>query len=423
VRSPHGASCARRHSSYWGAKRVRFFLAFATLRRHPARTLLAVLGIAVASALLLDMVMLATGMRDSFRSLLLTRGYQLRIAPKGTLPFDSEATIDGADAIVRALRASSDIAAVSPVLGATLSLPGSSIPSTFALGIEPDVQGDYVVEHGRDIASPAGTTAPLEVVASREFLNRSARRVGDTISVASGLDAQLRTTATSTRVVIVAAARFFYVPGETPVIALPLATMRRLLGAAYRDRMSLAMAETRQSDSASVETVRAWIARTQPSVAAISTETAVRQIEERLSYFRQLAFVLGAISLGIGFLLVSTLVTLSVNERRGEIAVMRAIGTRKGGVLRQILLEGLMLSSAGITCGLGLGVLTARWLNTILRDFPGLPDSFNFFVWSGSAAWQALALLLLAGTGAGLIPAWRASSMPVARALREEAVG
>jgi putative ABC transport system permease protein len=82
-----------------------------------------------------------------------------------------------------------------------------------------------------------------------------------------------------------------------------------------------------------------------------------------------------------------------------------------------------MLSAAGIACGLVLGVLTARWLNAILRDFPGLPDSFDFFVWSSTAAWQAFALLLVAGTAAGLIPAWRASSMPVARALREEAVG
>ncbi|MEO7522328.1 MAG: FtsX-like permease family protein, partial [Gemmatimonas sp.] len=248
-------------------------------------------------------------------------------------------------------------------------------------------------------------------------------RIGDTMRVDAGLDAQLRSASHSRRLVLVGEARFFYVPGETPVIAIPLATMRILLGSAYADRISLAMAEVSPGDSASVERARASIARTQPTVAAISTESAVRQIEERLSYFRQLAFVLGAISLGIGFLLVSTLVTLSVNERRGEIAVMRAIGTQKSGVLRQVLLEGLMLSAAGIVCGLGLGVLTARWLNAILRDFPGLPDSFDFFVWSGAAAWQSFALLLVAGACAGLIPAWRASSMPVARALREEAVG
>ena len=400
---------------------MRFTLAFATLRRHPARTLLAILGIAVAAALLLDMVMLATGMSESFRSLLMTRGYQLRVSPKGTLPFDSEATIDGARAIVAALRASPDIKAVSPVLGATLSLPSAKMPTAFALGLERGVQGDYTVERGTDISDVDGSV--IHAVVSRTFLERSGYDVGDTITIAAGIDAQLRTAARTRRAVLAGEARFIYVPNETPVIALALPALRAMLGSGFRDRMSLAMVESRANDSTKVEAVRAWIAQTQPRVTAISTDTAIRQVEERLSYFRQLAFVLGAISLGIGFLLVSTLVTLSVNERRGEIAVLRAIGTQRTGVLQQVLLEGLMLSGAGIIAGLGLGVITAQWLNTILRDFPGLPAAFDFFVWSPGAAWRSLALLLVSGSIAGLLPAWRAASTPVARALREEAVG
>ena len=322
---------------------MRLTLATAALTRHPARTLLAVLGIAVASALLLDMVMLATGMSDSFRSLLLTRGYQLRIAPKGTLPFDSEATIDGADAIVAALRASPDISAVSPVLGATVALPGARIPSTAILGLEPAVQGDYQLQAGADMSEAvvsdtarrgAGAPPVVDGVASQGLLKALGAKLGDTITIAGGLDAQLRTAARSRRVVLRGEGRFFYVPAETPVLAVPLSQLRAVLGDEFRDRLSLAMAGSRAGDSASVENVRAWIERTQPRITAISTETAIRQVEERLSYFRQLAFVLGAISLGIGFLLVSTLITLSVNERRGEIAVLRAIGTQTRGVLR-----------------------------------------------------------------------------------------
>lgn len=405
---------------------MRVSLAWATLRRHPARTTLAVLGIAVAAALLLDMVMLATGMSDSFRSLLLARGYQLRVAPKGTLPFDSEATIDGATALIASLRASPRIVAVSPILGATLVLPASGLVSTFALGVEREVQGDYTIEAGRDMTETVtaiDTDHVVHAVASSTFLARSGHQLGDTIVVAAGLDAQLRTAARSLRVVLGGEGRFFYVPAETPVLALPLATMRALLGPAFTDRLSLAMARVTPGDSAHVEMARAWIGETQPRVTAISTETAIRQVEQRLAYFRQLAFVLGAISLGIGFLLVSTLVTLSVNERRGEIAVMRAIGTGKAGIVHLVLLEGLMLSSAGIVTGLVLGVVTARWLNAILRDFPGLPATFDFFVWSPGAALRSLALLMVAGITAGLVPAWRAASTPVAQALRDEAVG
>ena len=175
-------------------------LAVATLRRHPLRTALAVLGIGVAAALLLDMVMLATGMRTSFRALLLTRGYQLRVAPKGTLPFDSEALVEGAGALVAALRAHPRITAVSPSLGTSLMLADGALPSVFTLGVEPEVQGDYALEAGRDLppatASGAdGAPAVAHAVASAAFLQRTGHRLGDTLTVARGVDAQLRSAA------------------------------------------------------------------------------------------------------------------------------------------------------------------------------------------------------------------------------------
>ena len=74
-------------------------LAWATLTRHRSRTLLAILGVAVSAAMLLDMVMLSSGMRASFKNLLLSRGFQLRLAPKGTLPFDTDATIPDASGV------------------------------------------------------------------------------------------------------------------------------------------------------------------------------------------------------------------------------------------------------------------------------------------------------------------------------------
>ena len=83
---------------------MRLLLARASLQRHSTRTALAALGVAVAMAMLLDMVMLSSGMRESFRRLLLSKGFELRLSPKGTLPFDTDATIANASNIVRVLR-------------------------------------------------------------------------------------------------------------------------------------------------------------------------------------------------------------------------------------------------------------------------------------------------------------------------------
>ena len=180
------------------------------------------------------------------------------------------------------------------------------------------------------------------------------------------------------------------------------------------------MAKVREG--ADVERVRQWIERERPTVTAISIETALRQVDERLSYFRQLAFILGAISLVVGFLLVTTLVTVSVNERVGEIAVMRAIGVSRAHVVQQVLAEGVAISLAGSLLGLLLGLATARVLNAILSDFPGLPATFEFFLFQPSAAWRSLGLLGASSVLAGAYPAWRASSLPIATTLRQEAV-
>lgn len=407
---------------------MRAILAWAALRRHPMRTLLAIFGLAIAAALLLDMVMLATGMRASFRSLLTSQGYQLRVTPKGTLPFDTEASVGGAAALVASLRAHPDVERVSPSLGTTVQVQRGELDlSAFALGTNADVQGEYTMLDGREPARSADSVLH-EVVANATFLARMNASVGDTIELSTERSAQLRQAGRRARAVVVGEARFLYVPPGLPAVSMPLGALQSFLGASGRDRISLAMARVRVDDADAVtqrdriEAVRAWIESEHSRVTAISTETAIVQVEERLAYFRQLAFILGALSLVIGVLLVTTLVSLSVNERLGELAVLRAIGVPQVGVLQQIMLEGLMLGLAGITLGLGLGLITARWLNTILRDFPGLPADLDFFVWSGEAAWKSLAMLLVAATVAGAIPAWRAARVRVAQALREEAV-
>jgi putative ABC transport system permease protein len=391
-------------------------LAAASLVRHRARTALAIVGVAVSAAMLLDMVMLATGMRESFRSLLLSQGFQLRVSPRGTLPFDTEATIRDADGLVAAVRADPDVEVVSPVLGGQLHVPRpDGAVTASALGVEPAVQGDYELVAGRDPRSND------ELVANDAMLRAIGRRVGDTIRAAAGYDPQLRTLSGERTLRIVGRARFIYLAVDQRAAALPIATLRAMEGPTFAGRASLAM--VRLAPGADVERERAAIEARFPRVTVVSTAEALRQMDERLSYFRQLAVILGAVSLIVGFLLVTTLVTVSVNERLGEIAVMRAIGVRRWRVVAQIVLEAAAIMLDAAPFGLALGLVTARWLNSILARFPGLPERIDFFLFQPAAAWSSLGLLALSGILAGIYPSWRGASRPNAPTLREEAVG
>ena len=379
------------------------------------------LGVAIAAAMLLDMVMLATGMRESFRELLLSRGFEIRLAPKGTLPFDTDATIPGVMAITATLRGNRDISEISPVLGSSIHVQaGNRYVASSTLGIDPSVQGDYELLSGRDV-----TTADA-IVANDYLLRQLGARVGDTLNVATGYDAQTRTYSGQRKLVVTGIVKFLYGANDQSASAMRRETLEEMIsatptaGAPARDRASLFMVRVRKG--ADAETVRDWIEAQLPNVTAISIATAIAQVDERLSYFRQLAFILGSVSLFVGFLLVTTLVTVSVNERAGEIAVMRAIGVSKAHVIQQVVLEGVEISVAGAILGLGLGLITARYLNTILSAFPGLPMSIDFFLFQPVAAWSALGLLVASGIGAGIYPAWRASSLPISETLRREAI-
>lgn len=380
----------------------------------PDRTLLAILGVAVSAAMLLDMVMLSSGMRASFRELLLSRGFQLRLAPKGTLPFDTDATIANASEISMHLSSMPDVVVVSPVLGGQLHVPrGDSVVTATAIGSEPGVQGDYEIVEGR---APRGAS---EIAASDDFFRVSGARIGDTVTASAGYDPQLRAFSGTRHLAIVGRAHFLYLAMGQSAVALPLSTLQDMQG--QHDRVSFVMVRAR--GGASVDSVLHRLERELPRVSAVSTETAMHQVDERLTYFRQLSLILGIVSLVVGFLLVTTLVTVSVNERLGEIVVLRAIGVARHRIVQQIVLEGVAIMVVGAVLGLALGLVTARYLNSILASFPGLPASIDFFLFQPRDAWTALGLLTGAGILAGVYPSWRGASMPIAVTLREEAVG
>jgi putative ABC transport system permease protein len=346
---------------------------------------------------------------------LLSRGFDLRLAPKGTLPFDTDATIPGVTAITAVLRSNPDVREISPVLGASIhiSVAGRDVSSA-VLGIDPSVQGDYELLSGRDV------TTNDAIVANDYLIRRIGARLGDTLVVATGYDPQTRTYYGQRKLVLTGRVQFIYGAADQAGSAVRRETLEAMGGEARHDRASLFMIRVRKG--ADPDRVREWIETYLPGVSAISIATAIAQVDQRLSYFRQLAFILGAVSLFVGFLLVSTLMTVSVNERTGEIAVMRAIGVSRAHVVQQIVLEGVAISLAGAVIGLGLGLATARYLNAILSAFPGLPMAIDFFLFQPIAAWSALALLIASGIGAGVYPAWRASSLPIADSLRREAI-
>jgi len=366
--------------------------------------------------MLLDMVMLSGGIDRSFSDLLLVRGYQLRLTPKGTLPFDTEATLDRASGIVSSLRRDPDVAAAGAVLGTSLyARSGDSLLTLFGYGVEPEAQGLYELTGGRDLASDDSTGVLLGEPAARLLV----AGVGDTVTLVSRLDPQVAAAAVGRRLVVRGTVHWLYDPRDQPSVGTVLPVMQRLAPGAEEDRASLVLVKARSDEQvpALAERLRTEF----PSVEVNSVTDLVAQFRDRLVYFRQLSYILGTLSLIVTVLLVATLLTITVNERLGEIATLRAIGVARAGIVRQVLAEGATLTIVGGGLGMLLGLATARYLDAILTSFPGLPAAFSFFVARADTLGVAAVVLLATGALAGLWPAWLAARAPIAATLRAEA--
>lgn len=389
-----------------------------SLGRHPLRTVLSLGGIAVAAAMLLDMVMLSGGIDKSFSEMLLVRGYQLRLTPRGTLPFDTEATLPGATAMVRAIRAEPGIEAAGAVLGTSLyGRRGDSLVTLFGYGVQPEAQAIYEVTAGADLV-PGDTAGVLLSEPAAALLGGDAG-VGDTVTLVGRLDPQIAAAAVGRRLVVRGTVRWLYDYRGQPSVGTILPVMQRLGREAAADRASLILAKA--ADDAAVAGIAARLRGRFPALEVNSVADLVAAARVRLVYFTQLSFVLGGMSLIVAVLLIGTLLTITVNERLGEIAALRAIGVSRGTIVRQVLAEGVALTVIGSGLGVLLGLLTARYLDAILTSFPGLPATFSFFVPRRETLSIAAAVLLVTGSLAGLYPAWLASRAPIAATLRAEA--
>ncbi len=142
----------------------------------------------------------------------------------------------------------------------------------------------------------------------------------------------------------------------------------------------------------------------------ITTPTEVTaMVEEMQGAFDLFLVVVAAIALVVGGVVVANIMLISVNERRREIGLRRAVGARARDIRLQFLLE-----SAGVTLLGGMGGILLGWLGSAIMES-----------WTGTPAlltWQVVAAGILfstvVGLAAGLHPARRAAAMPPVEALR-----
>jgi putative ABC transport system permease protein len=127
--------------------------------------------------------------------------------------------------------------------------------------------------------------------------------------------------------------------------------------------------------------------------------------------------VTGLVALCIVFIAANT-ASMSVRERFGEIAVLKAVGFSRRLIFGTLLAEAVLLS----TLGGAVGALVSFVITQLLRGASGWNPSLGplgGFVVSQAIAVQGLFLALFVGMISGIVPAFGAARRGVAETLRE----
>lgn len=135
-----------------------------------------------------------------------------------------------------------------------------------------------------------------------------------------------------------------------------------------------------------------------PGVTLIELWSTVRYAEVALE-------IVGGFVVVVGLLGMLVAIYTTLNERRREMAILRALGMGPVKVLALFVIESLLLASAGCALGVGLMYAGIALLQGVVEQQFGL-----YLRWQGFQPEHAryLAIVLAASVVIGLVPAWRA---------------
>ncbi len=212
---------------------------------------------------------------------------------------------------------------------------------------------------------------------------------------------------------------------EEEKIYLPISTAQRAFGGGNRIRMfmlttgeaELAKTEEMTEDIKSLLAQRhSFSPQDRRAVFVNNLNEFFERFLNLMSGIRIFVWIIGIGTILAGVVGVSNIMMIAVKERTKEIGVRKALGATPGSILGLVLQESVLITAVAGYIGLVLGVA--------LLEAGGrfLPES-EFFINPGIDLRLALAatvLLVLAGTLAGLVPAYRAAKVRPVEALKDE---
>ncbi len=208
-------------------------------------------------------------------------------------------------------------------------------------------------------------------------------------------------------------------------ILMPVSTFLNTYGDVNRDGFARSVnitvhARTPELIDDAIEETRAVLRRVrgvrrgeEDNFEYFNSESMIRQFNQMTAGIKTGAFVIGIIALLVAGIGIMNIMLVSVTERTKEIGIRKSLGAKPQYILRQFLLEAVVLCNfggiIGVIVGFGIGNMMVRLMSA----------SFEVVV---PMEWAVIGLLFCTAVGVifGMLPAIKASRLNPIDALRYE---
>jgi putative ABC transport system permease protein len=379
-------------------------LAQGNLTRQPARSAITASATMIGLAIIVGMGGMVWSLTGGFLGLLQrSLGSDYLIMPPSVGVWGSD--VGAKQDLAENLRAISGVGAVSTMRFAATTANGKSVS---LLGIDPEVYpkvASLTFQEGDSRTAYNELSSERTLIANGVFAAQAGLKVGDIVRLS---------TPTGQKEYQIVAIAGDYLNAKIMTAYISQANLQRDFRKSEDIFIQVNLATG--ADQARVEQKMKALLEDYPQFKLVSGKSYFEENKQLFNSIFAIYFViLGVLALPSLIALLNTL-AIGVIERTREIGMLRAIGAERRQVRRMVVVESLLLAAIGTAFGLLAG-LYLGYVMVLGLSVSGFPVTY-VFPYAGLLA--AIAIGLIFGVLAALVPARQAARMEIVHALRYE---
>ncbi|MGZ5487200.1 MAG: ABC transporter permease [Candidatus Aminicenantales bacterium] len=390
-----------------------FEVAYKNLLRKKTRSLLTILGIAMAAWVLVSLFGFNRGYEASLNKDIDNLGFQMLVVAKGC-PYEAATLmLKGGtglkymkEDIVAAVTAEPEVDGVTAMLMQVVFDPNKGETGGLAafLGVDPvsfpKMKSALPFKAGGWFKEPEAA----EAVFGYEAAELEQREVGD-IYLIPEKEVEVKVVGILERTGT----------QDDGTIFLPIKTVQRIFGV-KGELTSIGIKVKKDADIKAFEDKMYKL----PDVQVVSLSQVKTTIMTLVSTARVMVFSIALIAILIAMMGVINTVLMSVMERRQEIGILKSMGAMAGDVFKLVWLETIILCISGGLVGTGLSLLTARLTDVLVRNLLPYSPSGGLVAIDFKLVLMTLGVVTAIGLASGVYPSWKAARMRPLDTIRSE---